>query len=89
MSDQQTIEVWITIYACSSGIRHAVMKLIHGAPVRENGWGLRSYEYCTTELEARKVAEEMRQKKIASLRRQLEKLEKTDFRTAKIKELRE
>ena len=83
-----TLEIWITKYACSKGILHAVRKTDRsGRPLI--GWlGLRRDHYALTEDDARVAAQWVLEKKIESLRRQLAKLEGIDFATARIKEFK-
>lgn len=86
MTDAPTREVWITKYACSKGILHAVCKTDSGGRPVIGYWGLSSKDFRDEPSSAREDAEALRQKKVASLRKQLARLEKIDFLTAPIKE---
>ena len=79
------MKVWITKYALTDGIIKVEAeqdKLTYGFVVTEgafkNEWFNRT-DCFTSRSSAIKKAEEMRQKKIASLKKQIEKLERMRF----------
>ena len=83
------MKVWITKYALTKGIEEADVELTSTADLvveRSSGaLGCDQYyhgkgkEWHQTKIEAIQRAEEMRKKKIDSLRKQIEKLEKMTF----------
>jgi len=80
MSDRETITAWITKYALTSGVQKVEAKLC--APdmisvVQESGFSNVFYgkEWHTTPAAAAAHVEIMRARKIASLKKDLEKLE--------------
>ena len=79
------MKVWITKYALTKGILEIECVKIGDAGVREVGNSFPTYyhgegnEWHRTKESAIKKAEEMRQKKIESLKKQIEKLEKMRF----------
>lgn len=82
----KTREIWITKYALSKGIAHAVLPVgLTNRPLLR-GWGLNRDEYEETEDAARRAAEDRRQKKLISLRKQIARLEATDFMAVTIRE---
>ena len=79
------MKVWITKYALTSGIKEiecedcengAVKEIENPLPTFYHGEGK---EWHRTKESAIQKAEEMRQKKIASLKKQIEKLEEMRF----------
>ncbi len=79
------MKVYITKYALSQGIFEMDVerqsedgKLVCGKSWNQSYHG-QGVEWCKTKAEAIARAEEMRQKKIASLKKQIEKLEKMKF----------
>ena len=86
MSEMPTREVWIIKYVCSKGIRRAVLPVDPAGRPKLGYWGMTSGEYTDYEVVARREAEKIRVRKIASLRKQLARLEAIDFMTAPIKE---
>lgn len=83
---EETRDIWIITHACSTGIKHAKPEIaLNGRPIIR-GWRLTSNEYRWSFAEAKIVAEQMRVKKLASLRKQIARLETLDFATAKVKE---
>ena len=83
------MKVWITKYALTEGIFTADVEYRGDDTVRDDGNGsvtsLATYyhgegkEWHRSEVEAIQRAQEMRDKKIGSLKKQLEKLEKMKF----------
>lgn len=81
------IKVWITKYALTTGVYEVeVDHCVGDNMVRVSGsWNSNEYfhnegkEWHLTQDDAKKKAEDMRLKKIESLKKQLTKLEKLDF----------
>ena len=82
------IKVWISKYALTQGIFEIEAEICEGsmtgmvADINNRTFGLyhgEGREWHKTKEEASKRAEKMRLKKIASLKKQIEKLEKMDF----------
>ncbi len=92
MSDEKQFEVWITRYALVSGITKFAVVKADGDRVEVERDHSRLWPYYhgegrewhRTQESAITKAEEMRKRKIASLKKQIEKLEKLDF--SKIKD---
>lgn len=83
------MKVWITKYALTSGILEkevkdfgdgSVKEIENSFPIYYHGEGK---EWHRTKESAIAKAEEMRKKKIASLKKQIEKLEKMEFKKMK------
>ena len=80
------MKVWITKYALTSGILEKEVKDFGDGSVREieNSFPIYYHgegkEWHRTKESAIAKAEEMRKKKIASLKKQIEKLEKMEFK---------
>lgn len=79
------MKVWITKYALSKGIKETEVKqsnsfpeIVHGKDLYDSYHG-EGKEWHRTKESALARAEEMRKKKIDSLRKQIEKLEKLRF----------
>ncbi len=80
-------KVFITRYALTSGIREIEADIHKSTFIDQDGYvkdGSFSFHYIgrdafTEKSEALKKAEDMRKKKIASLRKQIDKLEKLSF----------
>lgn len=79
------MKVWITKYALTDGIIEAVAE-VGGFDTITATWdnetrcdNFKGEEWWNTKKNAIEKAEEMRQKKIASLKRQIEKLERMRF----------
>lgn len=79
------MKVWIVKYALTKGLyeiegeecrKGCISQKFASLPILYHGEGK---EWCRTKEEAVHVAEEMRQKKIASLEKQIEKLKKMKF----------
>lgn len=87
MSVKKGDEVWIAKYALTSGIKKGSVVYLSNSDElvlceSEDGWSSYFYfnkEVFLTESEAIGKAEEMRVKKIASLKKQIAKLEKMTF----------
>ena len=82
----KTMKVWITKYALTDGIIYTEgIEMLGGIWVTDEKVYLgRNHffvgnEYCKTKEQAIQKAEEMRQEKIASLKKQIEKLERMRF----------
>lgn len=79
------MKVWITKYALTQGIFEAEAEVIEDGTVRVRQEFIVSYyhkegrDWHKTKESAVAKAEEMRKKKIASLKKQIEKLEKKKF----------
>lgn len=83
------MKVWITKYALTSGILEREAEVCTDSTISVKGTG-----YCTvcfhgnewhkSRESAIAKAEEMRKKKIASLKKQIEKLEKMEFKNNEI-----
>lgn len=84
-SREVNMKVWITKYALTKGILQEEGETFKGNPnyLMVKGYYSDFYgegnEWHRTKESAIKKAEEMRQKKIASLKKQIEKLEKMKF----------
>lgn len=80
--NKETEPIWITKYALSKGIYTDYLKVkgdsAYGKWLNDCFHG-EGREWCRTKESAVKRAEEMRTKRIASLRKQIEKLEKMRF----------
>lgn len=81
------MKVWITKYALTKGIIETEIALQEGVwTIFENNIYMytneRGKHWHTAYKRAKLRAEEMRQKKIASLKKQIEKLEKLNFEEA-------
>jgi len=79
------MKVWITKYALSRGIFEMDVRSQSedGKAVYGKAWDQcfhgQGIEWCKTKTEAIAIAEGMRQKKIDSMKKQIEKLEKMKF----------
>ena len=79
------MKVWIVKYALTKGLFEIEGKEfgVDGISQESTNWPTHYHgegiEWCRTKEEAVQVAEKMRQKKIASLERQIEKLKKMKF----------
>lgn len=77
------MKVWITRYALTEGVFEEEVELLEQFPnigvVKERGGYYQPPDWHRTREEAVKRAEEMRVKKIASLKRQIDKLSKMRF----------
>ena len=83
------MKVWITKYALTDGIIEGEVigcknddLVFYDGQIKDGGEHLRKRfgEWCISKEEAIQKAEEMRQKKIASLKKQIEKLEEIRFK---------
>ena len=81
----ELMKVWITKYALTDGIIEADAELC-GLDIISASWdngtkcgNFGSEEWCGRKKSAVKKAEEMRQKKITSMKKQIEKLERMRF----------
>lgn len=87
---EETFDAWVTKYALSSGIRKVTARRSSSDPETmisyKNGGGSWSTEYAhknewwTTEQDALDWAEGMRRKKLASLKKQIERFEAMKIR---------
>lgn len=80
---EQTFEGFITKYALTRGIRKATLKVDGAGYASERPFSFLGFSgksgWARTKEEAVKQAEAMRKKKIASLKKQIAKLEKLEF----------
>lgn len=72
-------KVWITKYALTSGIIEKEAEIKGGIAIVSTLETYYGKEWHRTEEDAKKRAEEMRLKKIESLKKQIERLEKIQF----------
>lgn len=85
MSEWETKRVWVTKWTLSTGIEHCNVQIKSSSPCAwlDTVTCLSPGEYHLTREAAIAKAEEMRTKKIASLKKQIKKLEAMDFTKVK------
>jgi len=83
MTSKETVEAWVTTYALSRGIEHTTGIVTHEISSTMLAYGPYAYahgkDWHRTKDAALERAEEMRSAKIASLRKQIAKLEAMTF----------
>ena len=89
MDDEKTVKAWVTKYALTSGIMEVggtISKQYAGlfhVPAKERGHFGQTFhglDWHTVKADALDRAEEMRKAKIASLKKQIAKLEALEFK---------